>query len=649
MSVLNEFANYIRKNRQDEVLDKIMEIYHLPDHSILSSQPISINLLHFLKDKLSILLNILEDKNVPSAIENQWDIWFNKSEIEERQKLHEAKLLFSFIYFSKTALVDFIPGFTTDVITAVKIVSDLENVHKQFQNKRYKTFENSSAVMKIELEESEERYKDLFDNAHDLIHFVAPVGKIMYVNKAWQKTLDYSIDEIIGNSIYNFIEDDCLEEFTKYREKILNQYNDEDHIQVSLKKKNGTAVIAEGFVSAKFIAGKAAYTRGIFRDITLRIENEKKLLRINEQLSEREENLLQLVTYAPDAIVAINEQSFITFWNPKAEEVFGWSGSEVMNKPLAEVIIPLIYREAHTKGMNRYLATGEAHVLNKTIEITALNKKGEEFYISLTISKSRQRGEIGFIAFIRDMTIQKKNLLELEQKRKELEASNKELEQYAWLTSHDLREPLRKILTYSDILLTIHKEILPEVVEKNVQKIYQSGKRMGSLVQAILMYSDLSSEQHLFEQVDLNLIIKEVLVDLELLISDAQAFIQVDELITIEAIPLQMRQLFLNLIGNSIKYRQKHIAPYIKISAEEKNGYLEMVLKDNGIGFETKDKDKIFKLFQRFSSHKTEGTGIGLALCKKIVEKHNGFINVESQTGVGSSFFISLPIHKALV
>lgn len=647
MKALKEFVSYIRENRKKEVVERIAELCELVNDEIASFIPSKNNLLVFLEARLDSILILVESDNIPQLLTQQIAIWPHQSHKRTPEVVGLANQLLLFSNLFKTALFECIPGYTNEVGIATGIIIGLENQYYKVETLSLKRFREHGINLQDELKETEERFKDLFDNAHDLVHFVNADGTIMHVNKAWQQTLHYPIEEIEGKSIYNFVEETDREQFITYRKRILNNQSNFEEIKVRLKTNTGEIVFVEGRISPKLVAGKVVYTRGIFRNITARIENEESINLVYTKLREREENLQQLVTYAPDAIIAINDNSLITYWNPKAEEIFGWSSNEVLNRSLAEVIIPAAYRQEHEKGMKRYLATGEARVLNKTIEVTAINKNGNEFYVSLTISSTKQSGNIGFISFIRDITQQKKNVLELEQSKKQLDESNRELEQYSWLTSHDLMEPLRKILTYSDILLTQHNDKLEESVQKHVAKIHQSGKRMGSLIQAILSYSELASEQHLFEKVNLNLIVEEVLVDLELLIKNANAEIEIKDLKTIEAIPFQMRQMFQNLIANAVKYARKDVRPQIQISSCEISGFLEIIVKDNGIGFEQKDQDKIFRLFQRLAiEYQTDGTGIGLALCKKIVEKHNGSISAESQPGKGTSFFIKLPIKQ---
>ncbi len=294
--------------------------------------------------------------------------------------------------------------------------------------------------------------------------------------------------------------------------------------------------------------------------------------------------------------------------------------------------------------MRRYLATRESRILNKTIEVTALHKRGHEFYVSLTVSHSIQRRRDIFISFLRDITQQKKNDLDLENKRKQLEKINQQLEQYAWLTSHDLKEPLRKILTYSDALLKKHAEQLSESAGKYLMNIHGSANRMNGLIEAILLYSNVASDKDLYLPTNLNLTIQEVLEDLELIITSSNTHLQIDQLPVIYAIPIQMRQLFQNLISNAIKYSKPDCTPEISISCLSLEEEYKITVQDNGLGFDNAYAEKIFLVFQRLLKDKSyEGTGIGLALCKKILEAHNGNIYAESIPGKGSKFYIHLP------
>jgi two-component system, LuxR family, sensor kinase FixL len=312
---------------------------------------------------------------------------------------------------------------------------------------------------KPDIVEKVETFKDLFDNAHDLIHIVEPDGTILYVNNAWTKVLGYSQREMKGKSIYSAVYPADRERFVMHRQAIINGGAKKAEIVIRMLSKSEDVIYTEGFISSKVIDNVTLYTRGIFRDITSRIQHEAELKSLVEKLREREANLEQLFVHAPDAIVVVDTQSQIRYWNPKAEQIFGWTFNEVSGRSLTEVIIPPKYYEAHTAGMKRYISTGEQHVLNKTIEITALKKDRTEFFVGLTISPTLQNGEPAFIAFIRDIDQQKQNekeleqqKIQLEQKGRQLEASNSQLEQYAHVASHDMKEPIRKILTFSERL-----------------------------------------------------------------------------------------------------------------------------------------------------------------------------------------------------
>ena len=246
---------------------------------------------------------------------------------------------------------------------------------------------------------------------------------------------------------------------------------------------------------------------------------------------------------------------------------------------------------------------------------------------------------------------------ELVRLNQDLETRNAELAQYASLASHDLQEPLRKIITFSRILEDKFSTDLPDA-HKYMDKVITSAERMRSLIDDLLNYSKLSVQLQ-FSKLDLNEILVSTLADLEILIEEKGAEVTIRELPTIEAIPGQMRQLFQNLVSNALKFSKTNSNPRINIWAERvseksfdavvaSNGdFVRIFIEDNGIGFDELYLDKIFTIFQRLHVRSDyEGTGIGLAIVKKIVEKHDGIIGAKSQEGVGATFFIVLPIHQ---
>ena len=246
---------------------------------------------------------------------------------------------------------------------------------------------------------------------------------------------------------------------------------------------------------------------------------------------------------------------------------------------------------------------------------------------------------------------------DLTQLNKDLENRNSELAQYAYLASHDLQEPLRKIITFIKIIDEKYLSNIPEA-QQEMTKVITSSERMRNLINALLSYSKLSAGSY-FLPVNLNDVIKDALADLELAIKDKQALIQVTTLPEVEAIAAQMRQLFQNLLSNALKFSKTTIQPQIKIYCEPvdelsteatpvKTGkYVRIHVCDNGIGLDESYIDKIFVIFQRLHGRtQYEGTGIGLAIVKKIVEKHNGLIGVKSHEGEGATFTIVLPLKQ---
>ncbi|PBQ32872.1 hybrid sensor histidine kinase/response regulator [Sphingobacteriaceae bacterium] len=237
-----------------------------------------------------------------------------------------------------------------------------------------------------------------------------------------------------------------------------------------------------------------------------------------------------------------------------------------------------------------------------------------------------------------------------------LESANKELDRFAFMASHDLQEPLRKIITFSDRLSSKYSNKIDDEADMYINRIQTAAERMRILIKDILALSKIVADKNSFIETNLNALVNEVLGEMELGIKEKEAKILVEKLPPLYVNPSLIRSLFQNLISNSLKYSRKNIKPIIRISSEisfertnietnEKAKYCRIHITDNGIGFDQKDSEQIFSIFKRLHfNSEFEGTGIGLAICKKITDQHNGFISARSKINEGSTFIVSLPV-----
>jgi len=241
----------------------------------------------------------------------------------------------------------------------------------------------------------------------------------------------------------------------------------------------------------------------------------------------------------------------------------------------------------------------------------------------------------------------------------ELSRSNRELEDFAFVASHDLQEPLRKIQAFSDRLETMFKDDLGEKGLDYIGRMKNAAQRMSNLINDLLEFSRVTTRGKEFTDTDLNNVLSEILSDLEIAIKESDTKITIDEMPVIQADPSQMHQLFLNLLSNAVKFRRPDVAPLININYQHQREYSEVhgediewqiiTVKDNGIGFSEEYTDKIFVPFQRLHGRSQyKGTGIGLSVCRRIVERHGGTITAQSESGEGATFIIKLPVEAEL-
>lgn len=492
-----------------------------------------------------------------------------------------------------------------------------------------------------EVIEKEKQYRFLLENMREGIQVIGHDWRYLFVNSSVVEQSKYSNKELLGHTMmekYPGIENTELF-------KVLQQC-----------MKERTAKVFENEFT--FPDGKKEWfelsiqqvPEGIFI-LSMDITERKKA---EEAIIASEETRRLIMNSAQDAIVCIDSNSLITVWTPQAEKVFGWNEQEALGKNLTSMIIPPQYRERHSNGMKHYLHTGEGPVLNKLIEITAVNKEGTEFPVELRIVPFYQNGRKFFCGFIRDITERKKaedSILilnkSLEKRAAELLSSNTELERFAYVASHDLQEPLRMVSSFLHLLEKNLHEKLDEVNKKYMDFAVDGAERMKKLIQDLLAYSRLGKSKETVTNVDCNEVVETISKFYSLSIQETNARLQVNPLPVIKGVQSQIQQLFQNLIGNALKYKNNE-APEIEVGYHDQNDEWQFYVKDNGIGIDPKYFDKIFIIFQRLHNNKEfSGTGIGLSICKKIVVRHGGRIWVESEVGKGSTFYFTIPKNKS--
>ncbi len=373
-----------------------------------------------------------------------------------------------------------------------------------------------------------------------------------------------------------------------------------------------------------------------------------------EELKRSDERYTKMIEEVEDyAIILLDVNGTILNWNKGAQKIKGYTEEEIIGRNFS------IF----------YLDDDRARQLPQTLIQTAIKegrayhegfrkrRDNTKFWGSVVITALHdERGEvIGFTKVTRDLTERKAAEDLIRQNASELEVKNKQLEQFAYIASHDLQEPLRKIQTFVQILEKKFDD--KEIRQRYFEKINSSAKRMAELIQSVLHYSRLAQPNELVTRIDLNEVMESVLGDFEVAIAEKNAEVEYDSLPDVAGIRPQLGQLFANLVGNSLKFTREK--PKIKISwramsgadarqqfpgADPNNEYIEIRFSDNGIGFEQQYAERIFSIFQRLNTRdEFAGTGIGLALSKKIIENHFGHIAAKSDLGKGATFFIFLP------
>lgn len=362
------------------------------------------------------------------------------------------------------------------------------------------------------------------------------------------------------------------------------------------------------------------------------------------------------------AIFIVDTKGTVINWNVGAERIKGYRADEIIGRNM-ECFYTHEDQESGVPLQLLQKAAAEGRVEN---EAWRVRKDGSRFWadVFITAVHDEDGNLVGFTKITRDMTERKKMEQELLSSKEELEAANakltayfknleaanKELEEFAFIASHDLQEPIRKILTFSKLVISEHAPGLDEAGIVYLERVQGAAARMQELLEALLRYSRLTSKAEPFSECKLSDAANEVVSDLTMLINRTGGKVELSELPVIQGDPPQIRQLFQNLIANALKFHKDDVPPVVKVYSKPiENVFCQISVEDNGIGFDPEYAEKIFFPFQRLHgrSSKYEGTGMGLAICRKVVERHGGSITAKSELGKGSIFIVSLPCKQS--
>ena len=350
----------------------------------------------------------------------------------------------------------------------------------------------------------------------------------------------------------------------------------------------------------------------------------------------------QLLEAAPDAIIIVNSDGVIVLINKMTEAIFGYDRTELLGKEI-EILLPEQFRHGHLQHRRAFFSDAHTRPMGSGLELRARNKKGNEIPVEISLSPLKSKKGLLVTAVVRDITERQQAREALEQHTHELERSNAELEQFAYVASHDLQEPLRMVASYAQLLGRRYRSKLDADADEFIDYIVDGATRMQDLINDLLAFSRIGTRGGEFIPIDTNAVLERVLNNLQLTIDDSQAEITYDKLPDIKGDELQLIQLFQNLISNALKFHGE-AAPKIHINGKYKGNQIVFSVADQGIGIEPQYSERIFLLFQRLHGKKEyPGTGIGLAICKKIVDRHGGKIWLESRPGIGTTFYFTLP------
>ncbi|HTB06300.1 MAG TPA: PAS domain S-box protein [Bacteroidia bacterium] len=642
MKNLKDYAKYLRENCLKE--------YAIEYINILKS--LDIPLLKLAVEK-GLIKDIGDEESIERTTKSQYDYFlsiedgsiYQKANINlrnweedkipgiRRNEILPSDLILIYVA-QKKAILKFLPRFIKSSEEAASIITELETCYMTLQDQAMKLLFKIQQETERQLRTAEEQFRLMVKNAKDYAMLMLDTeGNIQTWNEGAERIKGYKAEEVIGKPISIFYtEEDNKKGIPAHNLKVAREKGDSEVEGLRVRKDGSTYWADTMYTSLYDDDGKLNGFFKVTRNITPRKKAEGDLKELNNFLDSVLENIPNMV-FVKDA----KDLKFVRF-NRAGEKLLGYSKQDLLGKNDYDFFPK---EQADFFVDNDKAVLGQQDIVDIPEEPID-TKRGTRWLHTRKIPIMGPKGNPEYLLGIsEDITEIRNAQLELEKKTKELERSNTELEQFAYVASHDLQEPLRTVSSYVQLLASRYHGKLDKDADEFIDFAVDGSKRMRLLIQSLLEYSRVNRVKP-FEWVDVNNVLDEVMLDMQDQIKESGAKIIHNGLPKIHGDVVLIGQLFQNLIGNAIKFRGDEI-PEIHISAKKQNDKYLFSVKDNGIGMLQEYGEKIFVIFQRLNNrNKYPGTGIGLSICKKIVERHGGKIWVESEPGKGSNFFFTI-------
>lgn len=502
------------------------------------------------------------------------------------------------------------------------------------------------------LRASEERYRFLVENTADIVWITDMDLNMVYVSPSVEKIVGWTPEELVGRNVSEVapFDQNHIASATLAREVQATSEGADPHRNLILEldwyHKDGSLVTTE--LNASLILDhqdQPVGIQGISRDITRRRKAEA-------DLRASEDRLRTITTAASDAIIMLDQDGTVSFWNPAAERMLGYAAEEVIGRELHRLIASDPDYERYKVSFNRFKETGRSHVAKMPTEFECIRKDGKRVSVELTIAPWQSDGRWQSVGVIRDITERKKSEIamqelndRLERSVRQLEGVNQDLESFTYSVSHDLRAPLRAIRGFTEMLEQADDGIQTAEAVRLLGIIKQSVDHMSDLINDLLLLSRAGRQEMTLQDVDMGLLVSSIVTELRSLGELGSTSVMVDELPQCRGDQALLKHALSNIIRNAAKFSRMEPLPLIEIGSLDGHGEGKVAyyVKDNGAGFDMQYYDKLFAVFQRLhSSEEFEGTGVGLALTEKIVRRHGGKVWAEGEPGIGATFYFTL-------